>query len=144
MSRAGITVKARARWRGSHAGAAPHPVLARWPNTEADQHSLLLDGRAQIYLPRLVSLPDPEAMKLHVLDTDYTNYMVLCVENAAAPGQGLACQYLGTRPGGLTVTRGRAGGTGAWRPDVRGPGSPGAGWSGAGLGRLLTRDRHAG
>lgn len=94
----------------------------------------------------MVFLPDLDENKLHVLDTDYENYMFLCMENAAAPGQGLACQYLGMCPDGgvLTVVSGRAGGTGATRPEVRGPGSRGLGLVECWHCGWLTRDRHAG
>ncbi|XP_045702406.1 glycodelin [Phyllostomus hastatus] len=37
--------------------------------------------------------------KVHVLDTDYKNYLFLCLEAAAAPAQqSLACQYLARTP----------------------------------------------
>lgn len=54
-------------------------------------------------------LADLDQNKVHVVDTDYDNYLILCMENADVPGQGLACQYLGRCPdprAGLTV-RGR-------------------------------------
>ncbi|KAK2488478.1 hypothetical protein MC885_003734 [Smutsia gigantea] len=35
-----------------------------------------------------------EENQLTVLDTDYTSYLFLCMENTAAPQQSLACQYL--------------------------------------------------
>ncbi|KAI5935851.1 Glycodelin [Manis javanica] len=36
-----------------------------------------------------------EENQLTVLDTDYTRYLFLCMENTAAPQRSLACQYLG-------------------------------------------------
>ncbi|XP_036892791.1 beta-lactoglobulin-like [Sturnira hondurensis] len=40
-----------------------------------------------------------EGAKVHVLDTDYKNFLFLCVEAAAAPAkQSLACQYLARTP----------------------------------------------
>ncbi|KAM9082395.1 beta-lactoglobulin-1/B-like isoform 1-T1 [Megaptera novaeangliae] len=36
--------------------------------------------------------------KIFVLDTDYENYLLFCMENAADPEHSLACQCLGTRP----------------------------------------------
>ncbi|XP_066896434.1 glycodelin isoform X1 [Kogia breviceps] len=33
--------------------------------------------------------------KIFVLDTDYRNYLLFCMENTADPGHSLACQYLG-------------------------------------------------
>uniref|UniRef100_A0A7N5KAF4 Beta-lactoglobulin-1 n=1 Tax=Ailuropoda melanoleuca TaxID=9646 RepID=A0A7N5KAF4_AILME len=35
-----------------------------------------------------------EENKAFVLDTDYENYLFLCVENTDAPEQSLVCQYL--------------------------------------------------
>ncbi|XP_036863535.2 beta-lactoglobulin-1-like [Manis javanica] len=35
-----------------------------------------------------------EENQLTVLDTDYTRYLFLCMENTAAPQRSLACQYL--------------------------------------------------
>lgn len=41
-----------------------------------------------------------------MLDTDYENYLFLCLENTDAPGQNLVCQCLSTslsRPGSPCV-----------------------------------------
>lgn len=83
--------------------------------------------------PRPVSLPDLDQNKVHVVATDYDNYLILCMENTDVPGQGLGCQYLGRCPDPravLAVLGGQAGGTGA--AGLRGQRHPGT--EGAGLG----------
>lgn len=97
----------------------------------ADKHFSPAGQKSPDLPAPLVFLPDLGENKLHVLDTDYENYMFLCMENAAAPGQGLACQYLGMCP----TWRGAHCGewAGRWH---RGHASRGAGprvpWVGAG------------
>lgn len=61
-----------------------------------DCSPLLLERKTQnSSLALSWSLPDMEENQLTVLDTDYTRYLFLCMENTAAPQRSLACQYLG-------------------------------------------------
>lgn len=65
--------------------AAQHPPPARGENPPL------------ISAPVLVPPPDLDEDTVFALDTDYKNYLFLCMKNAATPGQSLVCQYLGTR-----------------------------------------------
>lgn len=69
--------------------------------------------------------------KVHVLDTDYQNYLFLCLEAGAAPTpaeRSLACQYLGACLPGLCEPAG--GGQGEREGRLQGPwmAGAGAGW----------------
>uniref|UniRef100_A0A8C4MHS2 Lipocalin/cytosolic fatty-acid binding domain-containing protein n=1 Tax=Equus asinus asinus TaxID=83772 RepID=A0A8C4MHS2_EQUAS len=62
--------------------AAQHPPPARGENPPL------------ISSPVLVPPPDLDEDTVFALDTDYKNYLFLCMKNAATPGQSLVCQYL--------------------------------------------------
>ncbi|KAF6327829.1 progestagen associated endometrial protein [Rhinolophus ferrumequinum] len=66
-------------------------VLQRWEDGSCAEKKILAE---KTEVPAEFKISYLDENKLHVLDTDYENYMFLCMENAAAPGQGLACQYL--------------------------------------------------
>ncbi|KAM5258905.1 beta-lactoglobulin-1-like [Hipposideros larvatus] len=70
-------------------------VLNRWEDGSCVDRKILAE---KTEVPAEFKINYPEGSKLHVLDTDYKNYMFVCVENAVAPGQGLVCQYLARTP----------------------------------------------
>uniref|UniRef100_A0A671G531 Lipocalin/cytosolic fatty-acid binding domain-containing protein n=1 Tax=Rhinolophus ferrumequinum TaxID=59479 RepID=A0A671G531_RHIFE len=81
-------------------------VLQRWEDGSCAEKKILAE---KTEVPAEFKISYLDENKLHVLDTDYENYMFLCMENAAAPGQGLACQYLGMCPDGGWARGGDAG-----------------------------------
>ncbi|XP_074187697.1 beta-lactoglobulin-1-like [Rhinolophus sinicus] len=70
-------------------------VLNRWEDGSCAERKILAE---KTEVPAEFKISYLGENKLHVLDTDYKTYMFLCMENAAAPGQGLACQYLARTP----------------------------------------------
>nr|3KZA_A Chain A, Beta-lactoglobulin [synthetic construct]3KZA_B Chain B, Beta-lactoglobulin [synthetic construct] len=66
-------------------------LLQKWENKGCAQKKIIAEKTES---PAEFKIDALDENKVLVLDTDYKNYLLFCMENAATPGQSLACQAL--------------------------------------------------
>ncbi|XP_007459088.1 PREDICTED: beta-lactoglobulin-1/B-like [Lipotes vexillifer] len=70
-------------------------ILQKWENQKCVEKTILAQKTED---PAVFKVDSPAENKIFVLDTNYTNYLLFCVENTADPEHSLACQCLARTP----------------------------------------------
>ncbi|XP_032489935.1 glycodelin [Phocoena sinus] len=66
-------------------------ILQKWENQKCVEKTILAQKTED---PAVFKVDALNENKIFVLDSDYTNYLLFCMENTADPERSLTCQYL--------------------------------------------------